>query len=169
VFYSAVAEIDDRVVGSNFLDERNVIGGVGPITVDPTLQNRAVGGARRANHWLRDGHRFLWSCRGRDERRLKGAYRRGQGIYRPWVFASDAQRRVIPLVPNESAARDSTDDIDEQRALQRTRRRIPALNFVLTSSKQQSDVTGQSWDIHGRDAALRRPRTSQRDVPILTI
>jgi predicted N-acetyltransferase YhbS len=42
-FYSIVAEIDGRVVGSNFLDERNVIAGVGPITVDPTAQNRAVG------------------------------------------------------------------------------------------------------------------------------
>ena len=42
-FYSVVAEIDGRVVGSNFLDERNVIAGVGPITVDPSTQNRAVG------------------------------------------------------------------------------------------------------------------------------
>jgi predicted N-acetyltransferase YhbS len=42
-FYSVVAEIDGRVVGSNFLDERNRIAGVGPITVDPAVQNRAVG------------------------------------------------------------------------------------------------------------------------------
>src|ERR1051325_8691942 len=42
-FYSVVAEIDDRIVGSNFLDERNSIAGVGPITVDPTVQNRAIG------------------------------------------------------------------------------------------------------------------------------
>lgn len=42
-FYSVVAEIDGRIVGSNFLDERNTIAGVGPITVDPTVQNRAVG------------------------------------------------------------------------------------------------------------------------------
>ena len=42
-FYSVVAEIDGRIVGSNFLDERNSIAGVGPITVDPTVQNRAVG------------------------------------------------------------------------------------------------------------------------------
>src|SRR6201982_3265324 len=42
-FYSAVAEIDGRIVGSNFLDERNSIAGVGPITVDPTAQNRAIG------------------------------------------------------------------------------------------------------------------------------
>src|SRR5213593_3644004 len=40
-FYSVVAEIDGRIVGSNFLDERNTIAGVGPITVDPTVQNCA--------------------------------------------------------------------------------------------------------------------------------
>lgn len=42
-FYSIVAEIDGQIVGSNFLDERNAIAGLGPITVDPTVQNRAVG------------------------------------------------------------------------------------------------------------------------------
>src|SRR5262245_41857449 len=42
-FYSVVAEIDGRIVGSNFLDERNSIAGVGPITVDPTVQDRAIG------------------------------------------------------------------------------------------------------------------------------
>jgi predicted N-acetyltransferase YhbS len=44
-FYSVVAEIDGRVVGSNFLDERSAIAGVGPITVDPGVQNS--GGGRR--------------------------------------------------------------------------------------------------------------------------
>ncbi|HST31152.1 MAG TPA: GNAT family N-acetyltransferase [Chthoniobacterales bacterium] len=38
-----VAEIDGRVIGSNFLDERNAIAGLGPITVDPNVQNRRVG------------------------------------------------------------------------------------------------------------------------------
>ena len=42
-FYSVVAEIDGRIVGSNFLDERNTIAGVGPITVDRAVQNRAIG------------------------------------------------------------------------------------------------------------------------------
>jgi predicted N-acetyltransferase YhbS len=43
-FYSVVAESEGRIVGSNFLDERSIIAGVGPITVDPTGQNRGVGG-----------------------------------------------------------------------------------------------------------------------------
>lgn len=42
-FYAVVAELDGRVVGSNFLDERSPIAGLGPITVDPTVQNRSIG------------------------------------------------------------------------------------------------------------------------------
>ena len=42
-FYSTVAELDGRIVGSNFLDERSQIGGVGPISVDPHTQTRGVG------------------------------------------------------------------------------------------------------------------------------
>jgi GNAT superfamily N-acetyltransferase len=42
--YSVVAETEDgRVVGSNFLWETAPIAGVGPITVDPGAQDRAVG------------------------------------------------------------------------------------------------------------------------------
>lgn len=41
--YAVVAELDGRIVGSNFLDERSPIAGLGPITVDPTVQNRAIG------------------------------------------------------------------------------------------------------------------------------
>jgi predicted N-acetyltransferase YhbS len=41
--YAVVAELDGRVVGSNFVDERSSIAGIGPITVDPAVQNRAVG------------------------------------------------------------------------------------------------------------------------------
>jgi predicted N-acetyltransferase YhbS len=43
--YSVVAEIDNKIVGSNFLDERSIIVGVGPITVDPAVQDRGVGRA----------------------------------------------------------------------------------------------------------------------------
>jgi GNAT superfamily N-acetyltransferase len=42
-FYCVVAEQDGRVVGSNCLDERGRISGVGPITVDPAVQNAGVG------------------------------------------------------------------------------------------------------------------------------
>ncbi|MDN5850727.1 MAG: GNAT family N-acetyltransferase [Nitrococcus sp.] len=42
-FYAVVTELDGQVVGSNFLDERSTVAGIGPITVDPAAQNRAVG------------------------------------------------------------------------------------------------------------------------------
>jgi GNAT superfamily N-acetyltransferase len=42
-FYCVVAEVDGAVAGSNCLDERNPIAGVGPITIDPKVQNRGVG------------------------------------------------------------------------------------------------------------------------------
>ena len=43
--YGVVAEIDGRIVGSNFLDDRGPVRGVGPITVDPAAQGRGVGRA----------------------------------------------------------------------------------------------------------------------------
>jgi predicted N-acetyltransferase YhbS len=42
-FYCIVAESDGRIIGSNCLDERSIIAGVGPITVDPGVQNRGAG------------------------------------------------------------------------------------------------------------------------------
>ena len=42
-FYAVVAESDGRIVGSNVLSEHAVIHGVGPITIDPSLQNAGVG------------------------------------------------------------------------------------------------------------------------------
>jgi GNAT superfamily N-acetyltransferase len=42
-FYSIVAEKDGRILGSNNLDERSLIAGLGPITVDPAAQNAQVG------------------------------------------------------------------------------------------------------------------------------
>jgi GNAT superfamily N-acetyltransferase len=44
-FYCVVAELDGRIVGSNCLDERSAIAGVGPITIDPNAQNRGIGRA----------------------------------------------------------------------------------------------------------------------------
>lgn len=36
-YYGIVAEQDGRIVGSNFVDERAAIAGIGPITVDPEV------------------------------------------------------------------------------------------------------------------------------------
>src|SRR6516165_383716 len=42
-FYCVVAEDGERILGSNCLDERGPIAGVGPVTVDPAAQNRQTG------------------------------------------------------------------------------------------------------------------------------
>lgn len=51
-FCCVVAEDGGQIVGSNCLDERAVIAGVGPITVDPRTQNRGVG--RKLMHAVLD-------------------------------------------------------------------------------------------------------------------
>ena len=43
LIWGVVAERGGRVVGSNFLDERGSVRGVGPITVDPAVQESGVG------------------------------------------------------------------------------------------------------------------------------
>lgn len=44
-FYCVVAEANGKLIGSNCLDERTPIAGVGPITVDPDVQNQNIGRA----------------------------------------------------------------------------------------------------------------------------
>ncbi len=42
-FFCVVAEREKEIIGSNCLDERTPIAGVGPITIDPGVQNRSAG------------------------------------------------------------------------------------------------------------------------------
>jgi len=42
-FYGVVAEEAGKIVGSNFMDERSPIFGIGPISVAPDVQNHAIG------------------------------------------------------------------------------------------------------------------------------
>jgi ribosomal protein S18 acetylase RimI-like enzyme len=42
-YYAVVAELEGRIVGSVFLDERSPIASIASITVDPAAQNRMVG------------------------------------------------------------------------------------------------------------------------------
>jgi hypothetical protein len=58
-FYSVVAQTDERIIGSNFLWEGDPIAGIGPITVDPNLQNARVGKQLMENVMQRaEEHRF---------------------------------------------------------------------------------------------------------------
>jgi predicted N-acetyltransferase YhbS len=42
-FYGVVAEREGVVLGSNWLDERNAISGIGPVTIDPQVQDAGLG------------------------------------------------------------------------------------------------------------------------------
>jgi GNAT superfamily N-acetyltransferase len=42
-FFCVVAEEGGRILGSNCMDERSPIAGIGPITIDPGAQNKGVG------------------------------------------------------------------------------------------------------------------------------
>ncbi|HEX3894404.1 MAG TPA: GNAT family N-acetyltransferase [Terracidiphilus sp.] len=50
--YCVVAESQGRILGSNALDERSSIAGIGPITIDPALQNHGAG--RKLMHAVMD-------------------------------------------------------------------------------------------------------------------
>lgn len=41
--YSVVAESEGKLIGSNCLDERSAVAGLGPITIDPAVQNHGAG------------------------------------------------------------------------------------------------------------------------------
>jgi GNAT superfamily N-acetyltransferase len=47
--YGIVAELNGRIAGSNFMDERSTIAGIGPISVDPDVQNSGAGRAMMAH------------------------------------------------------------------------------------------------------------------------
>lgn len=42
-FFCVVAEENGKLVGSNCMDERDPVAGIGPITIDPQTQNRSAG------------------------------------------------------------------------------------------------------------------------------
>ena len=64
-FYGVVAEGDSRIVGSCFMDERARVVGLGPITVDPSLQSGSIGrrliahSLERVDHQDKDGIRLV--------------------------------------------------------------------------------------------------------------
>ncbi len=43
LLHGVVAEHNGQIVGSNFIDMRSPVAGIGPITVDPAAQNRGLG------------------------------------------------------------------------------------------------------------------------------
>ncbi|MBT5432403.1 MAG: GNAT family N-acetyltransferase [Rhodospirillaceae bacterium] len=123
-YYCAVAEEDGRVVGSNIFDERSLIRGIGPITVDPDVQSRSVGrrlmehvldrsrdrnavGVRLCQDSYNTGSLSLYSKLGFRVREPLAAM---QGSVGDVVFrtAPSARRRRMTLLPAMSCATAST-------------------------------------------------------------
>jgi GNAT superfamily N-acetyltransferase len=95
--WGVVAESDGRVLGSNFLDERDPVAGVGPITVDPGAQNSGVG-------------RMLMEAvleRGRDARSIRllqdAFHMRSLSLYTKLGFDVTASCVVMSGTPRDGA------------------------------------------------------------------
>ncbi len=88
-FFSVVAEAGGEIVGSNFLDERGAIAGVGPITVNPKVQN------------LRIGRRLMQAILGRAAERKFAGVRLLQSAYHSRSLALYA---TLGFLPRESIA-----------------------------------------------------------------
>jgi GNAT superfamily N-acetyltransferase len=115
--WGVVAEMDGRVVGSNFLDERDPIRGVGPITIDPEAQNAGVG-------------RMLMSAvleRGKDARGIRlvqdGFHMRSLSLYTSLGFDVTASCVLMEGRPRDEPATGyearpvTEDDVEECEAL----------------------------------------------------
>ena len=98
--WGVVAERDGQIVGSNFLDERDPVLGVGPITVDPAGQNAGVG--RRLMEAVLD--------RGRDARGIRlvqdGFHMRSLSLYESLGFDVIAACVVMSGAPRGHAMGD---------------------------------------------------------------
>ena len=115
--WGVVAEADGKTVGSNFLDERDPIRGVGPITIDPGKQNVGVG--RRLMQAVID--------RGKDAPGIRllqdGFHMRSLSLYQRLGFDVKAACAVMQGTPSGKPVDGvdvrpaSVDDLDECAAL----------------------------------------------------
>lgn len=98
-FYCVIAEKDGQPVGSNCLDERNVISGIGPITIDPAVQDKGVG--RRLMEAVierSDARRF------QGVRLVQAAYHmRSLSLYTKLGFASREELVVMSGTPMDDS------------------------------------------------------------------
>ena len=109
-FYCVVAEDRGRVVGSNCLDERNEISGIGPISVDPGAQDGGIGRKLMRAVIDRSDERGF-----RGVRLVQDAYHsRSLSLYAKLDFACREQLVVMNGVPGADdpsyAVRPATDD-----------------------------------------------------------
>ena len=117
--YGVAAEIDGKVVGSNFLWEGDDVAGVGPITVDPTVQNSSIGKTlmedviRRAEEQGKSSTRLLQAA----------YHNRSLALYTKLGFNTVEPLSVINgrafevRMPGREVRPISTDDIDKADAV----------------------------------------------------
>ena len=117
--YSVVAESSGRIIGSNFLWENTSIAGVGPITVDPAVQNSAVGRRLMEDVLRRARERHFVGVR-----LLQSAYHnRSLSLYTKLGF--DAREPLSNLqgprigieIPDHRVRRATQDDLDDCNSL----------------------------------------------------
>jgi GNAT superfamily N-acetyltransferase len=126
-FHGVVAEHDGVILGSNFLDERCQVAGLGPITVDPAAQDAQVG--RRLMLALLDRARERVGRANDDLEALIGTTDAYGG---PRLSRASAQRGPLPLVPRTRAACRPGDDPDDRRVLPRAVGPVPAVDPLLS-------------------------------------
>ena len=113
-FFAIVAEYDGKIVGSNFLDERSMIFGVGPITVDPEMQDRQIGRALMNKVLERSQQKFATGIR----LVQAGYHSRSLGLYAKLGFAVREPLAVLQgdprsvLVPGREVRNGTDDDVD---------------------------------------------------------
>jgi len=113
-FYSVIAERNGEIVGSNFLDERGSILGIGPISIDPTVQNTGIGRQLMQNVVDRA------ISQGRPNIRLHTASHHGRSIslYSKIGFKVQAPMvilqgpRIQEVVPNTKVRQAQSSDLD---------------------------------------------------------
>src|SRR6185312_7298482 len=100
-FHCVVAESEGRIVGSNCLDERSTISGIGPITVDPATQNSGIGRSLMDAVIARSDERGFPGVR-----LVQAAYHmRSLSLYTKLGFASREQLAVMQGVPTDENAK----------------------------------------------------------------
>ena len=98
-FYCIVAESEGRIVGSKCLDERCAISGLGPITIDPAVQDSGIG--RRLMQAVIE-HSDQRTFPG--VRLVQAAYHmRSLSLYTKFGFASREQLAVMGGFPMDAA------------------------------------------------------------------
>jgi ribosomal protein S18 acetylase RimI-like enzyme len=114
-YYGVVAERAGRIVGSNFMDERSTIAGIGPITVDPGRQDRGVGRALMRNVLERASSRKFAGARlvqaGYHTRSLALYVSLGFEVREPLACVQGAA--IGATVPGRAVRPASADDLDD--------------------------------------------------------